>query len=72
MVYFALPSVLILGGMYVWLWGYQRLLWLLTSGEYLQPIVLIFLGIIAHEAIHGLTWKLAADKPMSAIKFGFA
>ncbi|MFZ1730945.1 MAG: DUF3267 domain-containing protein [Bacteroidota bacterium] len=72
MVYFSVPAVLILGGMYVWLWGYQRLLWLLTSGDYFLPLIYMLLGIVVHEGIHGVTWKLATGKPFSAIKFGFA
>jgi hypothetical protein len=71
MVWFAVPSVLILGGMYVWLWGYQRLLWLLSSDNYLLTIALLLIGVVVHEAIHGVTWKLATGKPFSAIKFGF-
>lgn len=31
----------------------------------------IVIGIIVHEAIHGITWTLAAKIPLSNIKFGF-
>ncbi len=31
----------------------------------------IIIGIIVHEAIHGITWSLAAKIPLSSIKFGF-
>lgn len=31
----------------------------------------IIVGIIVHEAIHGITWSLAAKIPLSSIKFGF-
>lgn len=31
----------------------------------------IAIGIIIHEAIHGLTWSMAAKIPISDIKFGF-
>ncbi len=71
MAFFAVPSVLVLGGMYVWLWGYHRLVWLLTGGTYLLPLLLILIGIVVHEAIHGVTWKLATGKPFGVIRFGF-
>lgn len=34
-------------------------------------IVMVLLGIVAHELIHGISWMLIAHKPFSAIKFGF-
>ena len=34
-------------------------------------IAVILLGIIGHELIHGLSWRLIANKPFSVIKFGF-
>ncbi|MBE0646004.1 MAG: DUF3267 domain-containing protein [Bacteroidetes bacterium] len=71
MVYFALPSVLVLGGMYVWLWGHERLIWQLTGGQYLMPVIILIAGILAHEGIHGLTWKITTGKPFGVISFGF-
>ncbi len=71
MVYFALPSVALLGGMYVWLWGYERMIWQLTGGQYLLSVVILVAGILAHEGIHGLTWKLTTGKPFGVIRFGF-
>jgi hypothetical protein len=35
----------------------------------LLPVLVI--GIILHEAIHGITWMLAGRKPARAIKYGF-
>lgn len=32
---------------------------------------IVFLGVIVHELIHGVTWMLFGHKPFSAIKFGF-
>jgi hypothetical protein len=70
MVYFAVPSVLLLGGVYVWIWGYHRLVWVLMGG-YTVSLIALLAGIVVHEAIHGITWKIAARKPASTIRFGF-
>ncbi|HKY53064.1 MAG TPA: DUF3267 domain-containing protein [Anaerolineales bacterium] len=34
-------------------------------------IVLVLLGVIIHELIHGFSWVIFGRKPFSAIKFGF-
>lgn len=70
MVYFAVPFVLLLGGAYVAVWGYHRLVWVLMGGHG-WSLVALLVGIVVHEAIHGITWKVAARKPASAIRFGF-
>ena len=70
MVYFAVPSVLLLGAAYVWLWGYIPLVRVLQGG-YTASLIALLAGIVVHEAIHGVTWKIAARKPFSAIRFGF-
>ncbi|MBR9975107.1 MAG: DUF3267 domain-containing protein [Bacteroidetes bacterium] len=70
MVYFAVPSVLLLGGAYVAVWGYHRLVWVLMGG-YGWSLAALLVGIVVHEAIHGIAWKIAARKPTSAIRFGF-
>src|SRR5688572_2684147 len=39
-----------------------------------NPVVLVlalFLGVVVHEWIHGITWVIFGHKPFSAIKFGF-
>ena len=69
MVYFAVPSVLLLGGVYVWLWGWDGLVRVLMGG-YVEMAIAILAGIVVHEVIHGVTWKIAAKKPYSAITFG--
>jgi hypothetical protein len=40
-------------------------------GNIIVFLVIFFLGVILHELIHGFTWMLFAQKPFSAIKFGF-
>jgi hypothetical protein len=37
-------------------------------GWWLVPVIV--LGVVAHELLHGLGWKLAAGLPWSQIKFG--
>jgi NADH:ubiquinone oxidoreductase subunit K len=34
-------------------------------------IVMVLLGVVAHELIHGITWVIFGHKQFSAIKFGF-
>ena len=34
-------------------------------------LVVLLLGVVVHELIHGIAWVLFARKPFSAIKFGF-
>jgi Putative zincin peptidase len=39
-----------------------------------NPVVLVlavFMGVVVHEWIHGITWMIFGHKPFSAIKFGF-
>lgn len=34
-------------------------------------IVVVLLGVVVHELIHGISWVIFGHKPFSAIKFGF-
>jgi len=34
-------------------------------------IVVILLGVVLHELIHGISWVIFGHKPFSALKFGF-
>ncbi|MBR9978174.1 MAG: DUF3267 domain-containing protein [Bacteroidetes bacterium] len=70
MVYFALPSVVLLGGVFVLVWGATPLLTVLTGG-YTTSLIVLLVGILVHEAIHGLTWKISTGKPFGVITFGF-
>lgn len=57
---------------YVALWGWDKLVmdFALILNEPFLFVVLLAGGILAHEMLHGLTWKLAGGKSWSAIKFG--
>lgn len=39
--------------------------------NFLFFLLVVIIGIIIHEAIHGITWAAFGRKPWSAIKFGF-
>lgn len=57
---------------YVALWGWDKLItdFALIFNKPILFLVLLVAGILAHEMLHGLTWKLAGGKSWSAIKFG--
>jgi len=42
-----------------------------TTWSLVALILVVLLGIIAHEFIHGITWVIFGRKPFSAVKFGF-
>ena len=42
-----------------------------TTWNIVVLIMLVLLGIVAHELIHGIAWMIFGHKPFSAIKFGF-
>jgi len=74
------PIIIVLGGVYAALWGFQRPAvefaalfdgpWRLVAA-YGVLIGILIVGVVVHELIHGLTWVLVGKKPWSAIKFGF-
>jgi hypothetical protein len=41
------------------------------TANFMLPIVVLVLSVIAHELIHGISWVLFGRKPFYAIKFGF-
>lgn len=44
--------------------------WLIFLQDIFLFVIIIFIGIILHELIHGLTWALFVKERLSAIKFG--
>jgi len=42
-----------------------------TTWSLVALILVVLLGSIAHEFIHGITWVIFGRKPFSAVKFGF-
>ena len=76
----AVPIVVFLSAAYLWILGLEGV----VSGlEFIvqSPIrfivagvigVVIFVGgILAHEAIHGISWAVFGKKPLSSIEFGY-
>lgn len=70
MVFVAVPAVLVFAIPYALFWDAAALFD--VSRTALGALVAaILLGIVVHEAIHGITWKLATGKPFGVIRFGF-
>ncbi|HZJ79807.1 MAG TPA: DUF3267 domain-containing protein [Dysgonamonadaceae bacterium] len=44
--------------------------WMTLSTDIFLFIIVIIIGIVLHEAIHGLTWALFVKERLRAIKFG--
>ncbi|MDB9528969.1 DUF3267 domain-containing protein [Oscillatoria sp. CS-180] len=70
----ALPPIIILSGIYIWIWGWQQLfIGITTFLRYpFLTLIGIFVGVILHELIHGLAWKFFGNKPSNVIKYGVA
>lgn len=45
--------------------------WQAAADNLLPALGLFALGIVAHEAIHGLSWTIFGHKPRRAIRYGF-
>ena len=39
--------------------------------NFLLLLLIIILGVIVHEVVHGVAWAIAGRKPWASIKFGF-
>jgi hypothetical protein len=39
--------------------------------NFLLLFLVIILGVVLHEIVHGITWAIAGRKPWTSIKFGF-
>lgn len=65
------PAALIIAG-YSLLWGAESLGRgaLALFGNVLLFLVILLVGIVVHELIHGLAWAIAGRKPLRAIRFG--
>lgn len=68
-----LPAVLVLVALYLGLWGFSAGSELTPGGLLVFYVVggLVFVvGVVAHEALHGLTWMLLGGKSRAAISYG--
>lgn len=76
---FALPLVVVPAALFVYLWGYDALLdgstfdgsFSYTVAVYAVGFVVVAAGVVAHEALHGLSWAYFSGKPLDAIEYGF-
>lgn len=72
MLWFLVPLLLGLVGI---AWGLRGAGFLLDTMIVLQRpgglLVLLVLGVILHEGIHGLAWARLGGKPLSAVRLGF-
>lgn len=67
-IIFALPPVVVIGALYLLIWGRPHLS--LRPGGILTAIGLFIVGVVLHEAIHGLVWALWGTRSFSTITFG--
>lgn len=66
-----LPLGLLSIGPFILISGFRYYIHHINSFLNLNLFVLLFLGILVHEALHGLTWMLLLKKGFKHIKFGF-
>lgn len=67
-----LPFIVILIGLYIYIWKGRNFiseLFRLEPKYFGLFMLAIFLGVIIHELIHGLTWQLFGQKKSNAIRY---
>lgn len=71
-LFFALPAAIILVGAYLFLWGRQDLVdtRLMIFKHFSLSMLVLIIGILLHELLHGLTWTWLGKKPFNAIRYG--
>jgi len=71
-LFFAIPAAIILVGAYLLLWGRQGLVdtRLMIYKDFPLSMLLLLIGILLHELLHGLTWTWMGKKPFKAIRYG--
>jgi hypothetical protein len=71
-LFFAVPAGILLTSAYLLFWGKTGIVdaRVTISRNYFLSIVMVLLGILLHELIHGLSWAWFGKKPLSTIKYG--
>ena len=71
-VFFAIPATVLLMGAYLLLWGKQGLIdtRMMVYKSFSLTIIVLIIGVLVHELLHGLTWTWLGKKPFSAIRYG--
>ena len=69
---FAIPAGVLLTGIYLFIWGKEGLIVarFVIRENFLLTILIIVIGILVHELIHGLSWVWFGKKPLSSISYG--
>ena len=71
LLFIPLSALILLPYVAVWGWAETGSTFTLFYEYPLSFPLLVLLGILLHELIHGLTWMIAGKIPRNAIKFGF-
>ena len=67
-MFVSIPVAILQFAIFVMVHGLRKMETTLSIGLFLG---VLFLGVLAHELIHGLAWVIFGRKPFSTIKFGF-
>ena len=67
-MFVSIPVAILQFAIFVMVHGLRKMETTLGIGLFLG---VLFLGVLAHELIHGLAWVIFGRKPFSTIKFGF-
>lgn len=67
-MFIMVPVVILQFGGFILLHGLKKLE---PTWNSIILVILVLLGVILHELIHGISWVIFGRKPFSSIKFGF-
>ena len=67
-IFISIPIVIVQLALFIMIHGAEQLQ---VTWNILVVILVVFLSVVLHELIHGITWMILGRKPLSAIKFGF-
>lgn len=67
-LFITIPVVILQFALFILLHGMENLKPTWNSASL---IVVVLLGVVLHELVHGISWVLFGHKPLSAVKFGF-
>jgi hypothetical protein len=72
-LFFAIPAAVLLTGGYVLIWGKTGIFEAqsVISQNLFLAVIIVIMGILMHELIHGLSWAWFGKKPLSVIRYGF-
>ena len=70
-LFFIIPLGVLMVSIYSIIWGAPHVFIENTIVFILKLILVVFLGLVLHELIHGLSWVYFSKKTFDTIKFGF-